>query len=158
MPQGKSLPEGDTLLDKSLLVVDNDKQIVELIKEILEYQGFNAVTAFCAAAAVDRVKEGKYSCAILDYALPDAKGDELARDLKREEPGIRLILLTGFKSSIDPKKLELFDYVFEKPVKLDEITAAVRLITGRNVAKHERDLALESNRYSLKMSARERQR
>jgi len=152
----RSQPEDKMLQDRSVLVIDNDKQIVYLIKDILENQGFNVVTAFCGEAAIEKLREGKYACAILDYSLPDIKGDELADNFRLEEPNIGIILLTGFKSSIDPDKLKVFNYVFEKPVKLEVLIAAVKQITSLRIREHERASALQSNHYSHFRSARAR--
>ena len=62
-------------------------------------------------------------------SLPDMKGDEVARTMKQENPGMSVILLTGFRSSIDPKRLEGFMYVFDKPADPGKIIEALRVIT-----------------------------
>jgi len=150
MLQDRSLLFDEGMLQlRSLLLVDNDEQLVDLIKEILEYQGFNVVPVYCGVAAVERAREGRYFCAILDYALPDMKGDELAEIIRLEQPNIKLILLTGFKSSIDPVKLTKFNYVMEKPVKLDALIAVVKQITGAKRQGYERINALRDNKYPL---------
>ena len=63
---------------------------------------------------------------ILDYALPDMKGDYLAERIRVENPETGIIILTGFKHAIDPAKLSKFNYVFEKPVNPREILAALK--------------------------------
>jgi CheY-like chemotaxis protein len=75
------------------------------------------------------MKTRRYASAILDYALPDMKGDELADKIKLEYPEMKVILLTGFLQAIDMKKLEKFKYVFEKPTDPRKIIEALRKIT-----------------------------
>ncbi len=99
--------------------------MVNQIKEIMEFQGFHVVTSLCGSAALEKVKVGRYFCAVLDYALPDMKGDKLAKKIRRLRPDIGIVLLSGFKSNIDPSSLGVFDYCFEKPVLIEELVAAM---------------------------------
>jgi ActR/RegA family two-component response regulator len=57
------------------------------------------------------------------------KGDELVDMIKLDNPGMRVILLTGFLQAINTKKLEKFKYVFEKPADPKKILEALREIT-----------------------------
>ncbi len=112
---------------QSILLVDNEERTVDLLKIILEGEGFIVHTAYCGEAALGR--QGiKYAVAILDYALPDMKGDYLADQIRAENPETGIIILTGFKHAIDPSKLTRFNYVFEKPVNPGKILAAVKLM------------------------------
>ncbi len=111
--------------DRTLLLVDNDERMVKQLKEVMEYQGFHVMTSLSGLVALEQLKTGRYSCVVLDYALPDINGYELAEKIRRDKPGIGLVLLTGFKPSIDSVKLEVFDYVFEKPVNLERLIAAL---------------------------------
>jgi len=58
------------------------------------------------------------------------KGDELAERIRLKQPDIKLILVTGFKSSITKPVLNKFDYVFEKPVHPKVIIDAISVIEG----------------------------
>ncbi len=111
--------EEERLKQRSLLLVDNDERMMNQLKEIMEYQGFHIITANNGSSAIEKIEKGRYSCAILDYALPDMMGDKVARKIKKLRPEIGLILLTGFKDALNPKILDIFDYVFEKPADLE---------------------------------------
>jgi CheY-like chemotaxis protein len=91
----------------------------------MEYQGFHVVTSLSGLVALEQLEIGRYSSVVLDYALPDINGYELAEKIRRNNPRIGLVLLTGFKPNIDPSKLDVFDYVFEKPVNLERLIAAL---------------------------------
>ena len=57
------------------------------------------------------------------------KGDELAERIELENPGMRIILLTGFLPAIEAKRLEKFRYIFNKPAEPRRILEALRVIT-----------------------------
>ena len=112
-----------------ILLVENNEREAQLLKRILESEGFNVDTVYSCWAALERIKDKRYASAILDFVLPDMKGDELADKIKLDNPGMRVILLTGFLHAIDAKKLEKFKYVFEKPADPKKILEALREIT-----------------------------
>jgi CheY-like chemotaxis protein len=83
--------------DQPLLLVDNNERDADLLKLMLESDGFMVDTAYCGWAAVEKVKGRRYASVILDFALPDMKGDELAERIRLENPEMGVILLTGFR-------------------------------------------------------------
>lgn len=113
-----------------ILIVENNKKEAELLKGILENEGFLIDTVFSGEAALEMFKNRKYASAILDFALPDMKGDEVAKIIKFNNPKMRIILLTGFRSAIDPKRLECFMYVFDKPIDPRNIIKSLVEITS----------------------------
>ena len=115
--------------DRPILLVENNPREVQLLKEILENEGFIVDTVVSGGAAFEMIKDRRYASAILDFALPDMKGDEVAKTIKLKNPGMKVILLTGFRSAIDPKRLEGFMYVFDKPADPSKIIEALRIIT-----------------------------
>jgi DNA-binding response OmpR family regulator len=112
-----------------ILLVENNEKEAKLLKIILESEGFIVDTASSGWAAYEKFKIRKYASAILDFSLSDMKGDELAERIKLENPGMRVILLTGFLHTIDAKSLEKFKYVFEKPADPRKILEVLRVIT-----------------------------
>ena len=112
-----------------ILLVDNNEREIQLLKMILEDEGYIVDTVSSGWAATERIKTSRYASAILDFSLSDMKGDELADRIKRENPGMMVILLTGFLSAIEVKKLEKFKYVFEKPADPREVLNALNQIT-----------------------------
>jgi DNA-binding response OmpR family regulator len=107
----------------SILLVENNEREGHLLKLILEGEEFNVDTVYSGWAALEWIKARRYASAILDFALPDMKGDELVDMIKLDNPGMRVILLTGFLQAINTK------YVFEKPADPKKILEALREIT-----------------------------
>jgi DNA-binding response OmpR family regulator len=109
-----------------VLLVDDDHCIVDLLKEILEEEGYKPDVFYDGNTAVMNVKKKNYQLAIIDYVLPDIKGDEVAEKLRKINSLIGIILVTGYKSTIDSKKLRIFDAVLDKPVDPDLIIKTIQ--------------------------------
>jgi DNA-binding response OmpR family regulator len=114
-----------------ILFVENNEKEANTLKLILESEGFSVDNAYSGWATLEKLRIRKYASVILDYGLPDMKGDELADEIKVENPGMVVILLTGFLQALDAKKLEKFKYVFEKPADPKKILDALSHIIRR---------------------------
>ncbi|MGD0804199.1 MAG: response regulator [Candidatus Bathyarchaeia archaeon] len=118
------------MVDKPpILLVENNEKEANLLKIILEGEGYIVDTASSGWAASEKLKMRKYASVILDFSLSDMKGDELAERIELENPGMRIILLTGFLPAIEAKRLEKFRYIFNKPAEPRRILEALRVIT-----------------------------
>jgi CheY-like chemotaxis protein len=115
---------------RRLLIVD-DEDYVSLMSIILRSEGYTVDSAFNGSDAVNKVIKGRYDAVLTDYIMPGIKGDEVARRIRSIDPNVNIILMTGYKSGIDPSKLTLFNAVLEKPVNPDVVLSALREITGR---------------------------
>jgi DNA-binding response OmpR family regulator len=80
----------------SILLVDDDDDILFHYKNILSNNDFNVDCVPYGEQAVAKIKEKKYDLAILDIMLPDIRGDKLALELREIDPNILLIFITGF--------------------------------------------------------------
>ena len=81
-----------------ILLVENNEREAQQWKLILEGEGFNVDTAYSGFAALEWMKNRIYASVIVDFALPDMKGDELTDKIKLEYPGMKVILLTGARA------------------------------------------------------------
>ena len=80
----------------SILLVDDDDDILFHYKNILGNNDFNVDCVSYGEQAVAKMKEKRYDLAILDIMLPDIRGDKLALELRAIDPNILLIFITGF--------------------------------------------------------------
>jgi len=80
---------------KSLLLVDDDAQILETAQDILEAAGFEVRVAGTGAAALDRLREQPCRVMVVDYNLPDTTGVELALQAQALCPSMVVLLMTG---------------------------------------------------------------
>ena len=118
-----------------LLVVEDEKKLLENVAAFLERKGFLVDTAQDAEDGLDLALERNYDCIILDVILPGMGGYEFCRFL-REEIGsdVPIIIITALgeiDSRIEGLKIGADDYL-PKPFDLRELEARVRALIRRN--------------------------
>ena len=82
--------------DKKILLVDDDGDILFHFTNILSKEGYIVESASYGKDALNKMKQTKFDMAIIDIILPDTRGDQLAIELRKENPSIELVLITGF--------------------------------------------------------------
>ena len=83
---------------KTILVVDDDENIRNTMKTILEDEGYEVDLASTGNEAIKRTEEAVYNIALLDIRLPDMEGAELLKLMKDGIPRTRKIMVTGYPS------------------------------------------------------------
>src|SRR5512135_3509388 len=112
-----------------LLVVDSDEAIRRSAHHLLGCQGATVETARDAHEAVALARQSPYSAALVDIRLPDLNGFETYRRLREVQPGVPIILMTGFgydpSHSIVKARQEGLQTVLYKPFRADRLMEAV---------------------------------
>jgi DNA-binding response OmpR family regulator len=90
-------------LSKRILVVDDEAEIVDLLRDILASEGFEVDAAFDAESALEYVKANIYDAALLDFNLPDMDGVMLHRAIRQmdEDLARHCIFMSGQVQSDD---------------------------------------------------------
>ena len=83
---------------KKILIVDDEKDILETLKQILERKGYDVDTAETGKEALEKSKNELYNLALLDIVLPDIEGTELLTKLHGIMPRMMKIMVTGSPS------------------------------------------------------------
>jgi len=125
-----------------ILIVDDDKSILELLSELLNENGHNIKTAEDGQTALRLIEDEFFEVIITDLVMPGMDGIELMKKVLKTSPYTKCIILTGYgtiKSSVEAIKKGAFDYI-TKPVSVSEL-----LVTIENALKMN-DLEKE-NRY-----------
>ena len=110
----------------SILVIDDEKDLVRLLRHNLEKAGYRVASAPSAEAGLKQLRKSEPDLLILDVMLPGMDGLEFLRALRRESD-VPVILLSAKHAEIDRVlglKLGADDYVV-KPFSLDELLARV---------------------------------
>ena len=112
---------------KSILLVDDDDNILMIFENFLTSNGFDVTISNTAKRALELVNEKKFDVAVLDFVLPDIRGDSLALKIKEIQTNVEIIFVTGFsqfESCI--KALEIgVSEILLKPITADELVSAV---------------------------------
>lgn len=106
-----------------VLIVDDEAELVTALKERLNLRGFEASGVTAGAEALALLADASFDVVLLDLKMPGLGGLEVIRRIKEEQPGLQVILLTGWGSEEDAKKgqaLGAYDYLM-KPVKISEL-------------------------------------
>jgi CheY-like chemotaxis protein len=120
---------------KTVIIIDDDPDVVEATKVILEGAGYGVAAAFSGKEGVARIRQGGIDCILLDVMMAkDTEGFFIAQDLKGDPKtsGIPIIMLTsisqktGFEFSPDTDKDFMPVEVFlEKPVDPKRLVKAI---------------------------------
>ena len=89
-----------------VLVVDDEEHIVMILKDSLEFSGFQVLTAYDGIEALDRVAKDHPDIIVLDIGMPKMDGWEVCRRLKSDEKtkAIPIIILTAYAQTSDQRK------------------------------------------------------
>jgi len=112
---------------KRILIVDDEKDILQSMKEILELEGYTVDTAETGGEAIEKSKNQFYNLALLDIRLPDMEGTELLTKLHGTMPRMMKIMVTGYPSvqnAVESLNLGADAYIM-KPVKPKELLKTV---------------------------------
>ncbi len=137
-----------------VLIVDDDKNIVEFIKINFESEGFDVVAAYDGREAVEQFKNENPNIIIMDVMMPEMDGKEACREI-RKTSAVPIIMLTAKGETIDKVlglELGADDYMV-KPFETQELLARVKAILRRTENRDEnRDSALEFENLSINIS------
>ena len=117
---------------KKILVVDDDRIIVKLVKEILEGEGFVVDTARDGLEGFKKIKKNNYDVIISNQNMPRMKGQELYLEVKKLSPDLskKIIFLSGDISDFIKSTGNRF---LAKPFSHQQLKAAVDEIIASNV-------------------------
>ncbi len=127
----------------SLLVVDDDRHILDAMADYLRSLGHRTETALGCQQAMDRMKEYPFEVVICDVNLPDMDGFHLLEWASKECPDTSVIMLTGYgtiESAVEAIRVGAFDYL-TKPVIDDELNLAIqRALSQRRIVQENKTL------------------
>jgi len=116
-----------------ILVVDDQKEICDVVQEYLSGEGYRVSAAHDGAGMRRVLGQAQVELVILDLMLPGEDGLTLARALRNEQPGIGIIILTGRGETVDRiigLEMGADDYL-PKPFHLRELLARVKSVMRR---------------------------
>ena len=122
-----------------ILVVEDDDTLRELLAEVLSGWGYQAVMVSSGGRAVELLETQLFEVAILDIHLPEMDGVELLRHLKRHDPSIEVLMMTGdptVATAVETLKLGAYDYL-TKPLVLEELRHLLDHILERRLLRQE---------------------
>lgn len=143
--------------EQTILVVDDDKSIVELLRDFLENEGFYVNTSNDTTQALVILEQNTIDCIVLDVMIPGQNGFELCRQI-RKKSNVPILFLSALSDDVDKIRglaLGGDDYIV-KTASPGEIVARVKAVLRRSSSQQELSRkVLNYGRLSLDFSTRE---
>jgi len=134
---------------KNILVIDDDKIILDSLCEFLSLEGFQTSGAETVKSALTKLEEENYCLVLTDVNLPDGDGLELLDTIKQNYPQTVVIVITGYgtiDSAVKAIKKGAYDYL-TKPIIDDELRLAVgRAINQQSLISENENLRSQLER------------
>ncbi len=116
-----------------LLIVDDDRELCELVAELLEGEGFEVEVENRSDAGLARALSGEHSLVVLDVMMPGMNGFEVLRRLRAEGSGVHVLMLTARGDDVDRivgLEIGADDYL-PKPFNPRELVARIQAVLRR---------------------------
>lgn len=115
-------------IKSSILIIDDDKNILKIISKLLEKTGYTVTTAETGQEALNKIKNQNYNVALIDVKLQDVNGLNLLNQIHKIAPNMVKIVLTGHPSDED-KTIALergANEYLTKPVKPEKLIEVIQ--------------------------------
>jgi two-component system, NtrC family, nitrogen regulation response regulator NtrX len=112
----------------SIIIIDDEKEICESIKMILEYEGYSVDYSTSSLDGIAKITNGQFSALLLDIQMSEMNGFEVIKKVKETNPDLSVIIISAhgsIENAIKATKLGAFDFI-EKPVDRDKLLISVR--------------------------------
>jgi DNA-binding NtrC family response regulator len=124
----------------SILVVDDDENILSIIMTYLKGLGYFVDTTVSGSRAVEKMHGDKYDLVLLDLKLPDMNGLDVLKRIKRADDSVSVLMMTGHgkvETAVEAMKLGADDYLLKPFGSLDVLSMAIRKIVEYRTLKEE---------------------
>jgi two-component system, OmpR family, alkaline phosphatase synthesis response regulator PhoP len=128
-----SIPKGTAVMQSKVLIVEDDRDIAQLVELHLKDAGCTVDIATDGEKGLERALKGKYNLIILDLMLPGVDGLEICKEVRSEKNYTPILMLTSRAEELD-KVLGLefgADDYMTKPFSIRELLARVKAILRR---------------------------
>lgn len=118
---------------KSILVVDDDKEIRTWLKKTLEYQRFDVQFADDGPSALTRVDQTPFDLVLLDIKMPGMDGIAVLEKIRQKHSELPVVMISGhatIETAVDATRLGAYDFL-QKPLDLNKLVITVRNATNQ---------------------------
>ena len=121
----------------TVLVVDDEEPVQDMFKLFLKKTGFSRLIVGNGKDALAALGKQKFDLCFLDLQLPDITGDQIYSFAKEKHPELPIVIITGYPDSqmLDNILKHGPVTVLKKPLQLDQLQQALRMLGHKNMAK-----------------------
>ncbi len=121
-----TVPASSNGREVAILVVDDDRHVRRFVCESLGNLGYSVVETISGAAALEAMRERRFDLLVADYAMPGMNGIEVARAAQRQQPGIHVLIISGYAQSAAVEAALGTGRLLKKPFDVTELAIAVK--------------------------------
>jgi DNA-binding NtrC family response regulator len=140
---------GGDVVKPSILIVDNDPEMLTVLRRHFESEGYAATAVGGGRDALAALAEASFDVVLTDLVMDDVDGLTLVRETQARDPAQRVVLMTAFatlETAIEAIRAGAYDYL-TKPFKLGEASIAVqRALDDRRLREENRTLRAQVER------------
>ncbi|MDQ1258161.1 MAG: cyclic di-GMP phosphodiesterase, partial [Candidatus Hydrogenedentes bacterium] len=140
-------------MGESILILDDEPPILDLLDQFLGAEGYECVQASTAAEAFTKIADRSFALLLTDLGLPDMNGLDVVRKVRGQDAEMGVIVVTGLKdvnSAVEALRAGADDYL-TKPFNLREISIAVSKVLEK------RALVIANRRHQQELEERVRE-
>ena len=121
----------------AILLVDDNPAVRNVVGDVLRDAGHDVTEARSGAEALGHLERASFDLLILDYLLPDMKGDAIARLARQRWPSLRIAFLSAYAEFLSITGKNGDDTIIPKPISVEALCLAVEaaLRTERDIAR-----------------------
>ncbi len=119
-------------MPKQIIVVDDEKIVCDMVKKILQIEGYEVDTFTDSLLALEAIRHKQYDLIITDLKMENVSGMDILREVNKLYPETKVIMLTAYATldaTIEAIRERIFDF-FPKPVKIDNLKKSVKKALG----------------------------
>jgi len=131
-----------------ILVVEDEKSIQRVLKDILENEGYEVDQAYDGVEGIKKIRENEYDVVLCDIKMPKKDGLEVLQETKKIKPDLPFVMISGhgdLPTAVESMRMGAYDYI-QKPPDLN------RLLTSLRNARQMVKLVEENARLKKKIS------
>ena len=116
----------------TILVVDDNQDLLETFAMILKRRGYEVQTACDGSAAVDRFKEQNFDVTLMDIVMPEMNGVDAFKKIREIQPEASIILMTAYSDEelIRTAMDEGVTLIIQKPIRIDSLIKLINETAG----------------------------
>lgn len=122
----------ESRIEKTILVVDDEDNVRESVKEVLSDEGYRVVDTCDGSRVLELIETEKPGLVLLDIWMPQMDGIGLLKDIKTRNPAMNVVMISGhgnIHTAVTATKFGAFDFI-EKPLSLDGLLLTVQRALG----------------------------
>ena len=140
-----NIQKTSNLLDKSLLIVDDDNPLRDRLSRAMEKKGFKVIQASTVQQGISLAKNSPPAFAVVDLRLTDGNGLEVVREIQKIRKNSRIIMLTGYgniPTAVAAVKAGAIDYI-PKPADADDVENALLALSESKATPPENPMSAD---------------